>query len=165
MHFNNSIFDPTIPTSHHSSISVFALFSWYCSLNPSREEQKQSVWSPLICLGSKSAGFEVLERLLLFPAGLCSLERNDTSDGPLEGRGRTEQADHPVFPWLCWAFAAALRLSPVAGSRGYSLVSGAWAAHCQGFSCCGARALGHVGSGICSSQALEFRLNCCGPQS
>ena len=43
--------------------------------------------------------------------------------------------------WLRWVLVAVLRLSLVAASGGYSLL-GAWASHCSGFSCCGARALG-----------------------
>ena len=41
-----------------------------------------------------------------------------------------------VFFWLRWVFVAALGLSPVVASGGYSSL------RCVGFSCCGARALG-----------------------
>ena len=43
--------------------------------------------------------------------------------------------------WPCWVFVAARGLSQVAASRS-TLRCGAWASHCGGFSCCGARALG-----------------------
>ena len=49
---------------------------------------------------------------------------------------------------------------------------GAWASHCSGFSCCGARAVG-MGSSVvvacglssCGSQALESRLSSCGARA
>ena len=44
-----------------------------------------------------------------------------------------------IYFWVCWIFAVARGLSPVAASRGYSSCR-AWAAHCSGFSCCGAQA-------------------------
>ena len=43
--------------------------------------------------------------------------------------------------WLHWIFIAARRLSLVVRA-GATLCCGAWASHCSGFSCCGARALG-----------------------
>ena len=50
-----------------------------------------------------------------------------------------------------------------------TLHCGAWASHCSGFSCCGARALGvrasvAVASGLssCGSRALARRLSSCG---
>ena len=50
----------------------------------------------------------------------------------------------------------------------FSLVSGTrailgcdvWAFHCGGFSCCRARALGHVGFSSCGLQTLEHGLSC-----
>ena len=39
---------------------------------------------------------------------------------------------------------------------------GAWASHCDGFSCCGVQALELVGSVAVAPQALEHRLNSCG---
>ena len=52
---------------------------------------------------------------------------------------------------------------------GATLPCGAWASHCGGFSCCGARALGVQASVVvahglssCGSQALEHRLSSCG---
>ena len=42
---------------------------------------------------------------------------------------------------LNWDFIALYRLSLVAARRGYSGCS-VWASHCDGFSCCGAWALG-----------------------
>ena len=39
--------------------------------------------------------------------------------------------------------------SPGAVSQGYSL--GAWTSHCGGFSCCGTRAPGHMGSAVVAS--------------
>ena len=49
---------------------------------------------------------------------------------------------------------------------GAALRCGAWASHCGGFSCCGARALGMQASVVvacglssCGSQALERRLS------
>ena len=72
-------------------------------------------------------------------------------------------------------------------SGGYFLRCGAWASHCGGFSCCGARALGTQDSVVaaqglsscgtralvvvahglssCGSQALERRLSSCGTQT
>ena len=48
----------------------------------------------------------------------------------------------------------------------------AWASHCGGFSCCGARALGVQASVVaacglssCGSRALEHRLSSCGTQA
>ena len=43
---------------------------------------------------------------------------------------------HLFLFWLCWVFAAGLRLSLVELSRSYSSLQ------CAGFSCCGTRALG-----------------------
>ena len=55
-----------------------------------------------------------------------------------------------IYFWLCWVFVAA------------------WASHCSGFSCCGARALGTRVSVVaaselssCGSRALEHRLSSC----
>ena len=52
---------------------------------------------------------------------------------------------------------------------GATLRCGAWASHCSGFSCCGARALGARASVVvarglssCGSRALECRLSSCG---
>ena len=39
------------------------------------------------------------------------------------------------------------------------------ASHCDGFSCCGAQALGHMDFCSCGSQALEHRLNSCGTRA
>ena len=50
--------------------------------------------------------------------------------------------------WLCWVSTPLLGLSLIATSAGF-LLCGAPAAHCGGFSCCGA-------------QALELRLRSCG---
>ena len=49
-----------------------------------------------------------------------------------------------IYFWLCWVCVAACGPSPVAASRGYSSRA-AWASHCSGFSCWGARALGCTG--------------------
>ena len=46
-----------------------------------------------------------------------------------------------MYVCLRWVFVAAHRLSLVAASGGY-FRCGAWASHCSGFSCCGARSLG-----------------------
>ena len=56
MYFSNSIFDPTILTSHQSSITAFLHLSHYCSFNSSRKEQKSQFYQH-ICSGMKSAGF------------------------------------------------------------------------------------------------------------
>ena len=40
-----------------------------------------------------------------------------------------------IYLWLFWVFVAVRGLSLVAAG-------GAWASHCRGFSCCGARGLG-----------------------
>ena len=45
------------------------------------------------------------------------------------------------------------------GNQGLLPSCGVWASHCQGFSCCGARPLGHSGFRSCGSQALKHRLN------
>ena len=57
-------------------------------------------------------------------------------------------------------------------ARGATLFCGAWASHCGGFSCCGARALGTwasvvVAQGLssCGSRALERRLSSCGARA
>ena len=42
---------------------------------------------------------------------------------------------------------------------------GSWVSHCRGFSCWRPQALGCVGSGRCSFQALVHRLNSCGTQT
>ena len=54
---------------------------------------------------------------------------------------------------LCCCTAFSL----VVVSGGYSLVFGAQASHCSGFSCWGARALGHEGFSSCGFQAPEQR--------
>ena len=63
-----------------------------------------------------------------------------------------------VYFWLHWVFVAAHRLFPssslVAVSGGYSSRS-AQAFHCNGFSCCGAKALGCSGSVV-----VVHKLNC-----
>ena len=55
---------------------------------------------------------------------------------------------------------------------GATLRCGAWASHCGGFSCCGARALGARASVVvargfssCGSRALERRLSSCGARA
>ena len=55
---------------------------------------------------------------------------------------------------------------------GATLRCGAWASHCSGFSCCGARALGSWASVVvahrlssCGSRALEHSLNSCGTRA
>ena len=57
-------------------------------------------------------------------------------------------------------------------ATGANVHCGAWASHCGGFSCCGAQSLGHSGFAVtahrlrsCGSQALEPRLNSCGPRA
>ena len=52
-----------------------------------------------------------------------------------------------IYFWLCWVFAAACGLSPVAAS-GATLHCGAWASHCGGLSRCRARALGAWASAV-----------------
>ena len=44
-----------------------------------------------------------------------------------------------IYFQLHWVFTAAYEFSLVAASGGYSLSCGAWASHCCGFSCFGAR--------------------------
>ena len=55
---------------------------------------------------------------------------------------------------------------------GATLRCGAWASHCSGFSCCGARALGvrasvvvACGLNSCGSRVLERRLSSCGARA
>ena len=63
--------------------------------------------------------------------------------------------------WLPWIFTAVCRLSLGATSEGLLSNCGAWASHCRGFSCCGARALGCVDSvvvwltGLAASRQVE----------
>ena len=52
------------------------------------------------------------------------------------------------------------RLSLVGGRWGATLHCGAWASHCSGFSCCGARVLG-----TWASVVVAHRLNSCGAQA
>ena len=86
-----------------------------------------------------------------------------------------------IYFWLRWVFVAACRLSPVAASRGHSLLQCA-ASHCGGVSCCGAQALGVWASVVAARglsscgtwaqgcmgfsshrlQALECKLSSCG---
>ena len=73
-----------------------------------------------------------------------------------------------IYFWLCGVFVAARGLSLV-WRAGAALRCGAWASHCGGFSCCGARALGAWASVVaarrlssCGSRALEHRLSSCG---
>ena len=56
--------------------------------------------------------------------------------------------------------------------KGATVRCGAWASHCGGFSCCGARALGMWASVVvarglssCGSWALEHRLSSCGARA
>ena len=55
---------------------------------------------------------------------------------------------------------------------GATLRCGAWASHCGGFFCCGARALGAQASVVvahglssCGSRALEHKLSSCGSRA
>ena len=64
--------------------------------------------------------------------------------------------DFISYFWLCWVFVAVCVLSLVKTSSGCSLVMMlAWASHCSNFSCCRAKALGHVGSVVAT-----HRLSC-----
>ena len=58
---------------------------------------------------------------------------------------------------LCHAFTATCRLSLVGVSRGCSSCS-AWASHCGGLSCHGARALGCMGPRSCGTGSQQLRL-------
>ena len=76
-----------------------------------------------------------------------------------------------IYFWLPWVFVAVCGLSVVAVSRA-TLCCSARASHCNGFSCCGARALGAwasivVAHGLssCGSRALERTLSSCGAQA
>ena len=71
--------------------------------------------------------------------------------------------------WLHWVLVAARGLFLQLRRAGATLHCGAWASHCSGSSCCGARALGPQASVVgarglssCGSQALERRLSSCG---
>ena len=73
-----------------------------------------------------------------------------------------------IYFWLHWVFVAARGLSLVM-ARGATLRCGVQASHCDGFSCCGARALGAQASVVvahglssCGLRALESRLGSCG---
>ena len=73
-----------------------------------------------------------------------------------------------IYFWLHWVFVAMCGLSLVALS-GATLCYGAQASHCNGFSCCRARALGTwasvaVARGLssCGSWTVEHRLSSCG---
>ena len=61
--------------------------------------------------------------------------------------------------WLWWVFAAA-RLSSSFGEQELLSSFSAQASHCDGFSCCRARALAHTGCRSFGSWALEHRLSC-----
>ena len=50
-----------------------------------------------------------------------------------------------VYLWLCWIFVAASELSLAVNEQSLLSSCDAWASHSDGFSCCGARALGHTG--------------------
>ena len=65
--------------------------------------------------------------------------------------------------WLHWVFVAAC---------GLFFSCSAWASHCGGFSCCGARAVGARASVVaarglssCGTWALECRLSSCGTRA
>ena len=86
--------------------------------------------------------------------------------------------DIPFFEvYLFIYFLAALGLHAVCGlslvmASGDTVRCGAWASHCGGFSCCGARALGAWASVVvacglrsCGSWALERRLSSCGTRA
>ena len=66
-----------------------------------------------------------------------------------------------VSLWLYWIFTAVCRLSLVAMHEGLLSNCGAWTSHCSCFFCCGARALGRVGSvvvwlpGLVASRQVE----------
>ena len=66
-----------------------------------------------------------------------------------------------VSLWLYWIFMAVCRLSLVAMHEGLLSNCGAWTSHCSCFFCCGAQALGCVGSvvvwlpGLVASRQVE----------
>ena len=76
-----------------------------------------------------------------------------------------------IYFWMRCVFVAVRGISLVAAS-GATFRCGAWASHCSGFSCCGARALGARASVVvarglssCGSWALELRLSSCGTRA
>ena len=64
-----------------------------------------------------------------------------------------------VYFWLHWVFIAARAFSSLQWA-GATLRCAAWASHCEGFSCCGAQALGTRASGTAAG-----RLGSCGSQT
>ena len=67
--------------------------------------------------------------------------------------------------WPCWVFIAVPRLFFSCGEWGLLSGWGARASPRHGFSCCRARALGHMGFSSCSSWVLEHRLSSCGARA
>ena len=57
-----------------------------------------------------------------------------------------------VYFWLHWVFVAVNGLCPVAVSGGYSLSAVRLTSHCSGLSCCGALALGWLGSVVVAQE-------------
>ena len=77
-----------------------------------------------------------------------------------------------IYFWLHWVFVAARGLSLQLWQVGAALYCGAQPSHCDGFSCCGAWALGARASVVvacglssCGSRALERRLSSCGTRA
>ena len=57
-----------------------------------------------------------------------------------------------IYFWLYWVFVAVNGLCPVAASGGYSLSAVCLTSHCSGLSCCGALALGCLGSVVVAQE-------------
>ena len=64
-----------------------------------------------------------------------------------------------LFIFACAGSSLLCGLSSSCGEQGLLSSCHTWASHCGGSSCCGARALGHMGFGSCGPQALKHRLN------
>ena len=76
-----------------------------------------------------------------------------------------------IYFWLHWVFVAACGFLQLR-QAGATLPCGVRASRCDGFSCCGARALGAQASVVvarglssCGSRDLEFRLSSCGARA
>ena len=90
------------------------------------------------------------------------------------GNKKDEQIFFYKFTYFIYLFLAVLGLRCCVGflqlrRMGATLLCGAWASHCSGFSCHGARALGARASVVvarrlssCGLWALECRLSSCG---
>ena len=62
---------------------------------------------------------------------------------------------HPLLGYLFFFFFVAERRLSLAAASGATLHCSAWATHCGGFSCCGARGLGVVRASVVIARGLS----------